>query len=80
MGTFSDSRISPTEAIELYNNLSLAELGQIANERNEFINHNKVFFNKNIHIEPTNICVNHCLFCSYRRKKNEPQSWEYSIE
>jgi len=43
------------------------------------INGKQVFFNRNIHLEPTNICVNHCAFCSYRRKKGEDGCWELGI-
>ncbi|MGL5913624.1 MAG: radical SAM protein, partial [Bacteroidales bacterium] len=39
-----------------------------------------VFFNRNIHLEPTNICVNRCKFCSYRRTEGENGSWDWSIE
>jgi aminodeoxyfutalosine synthase len=54
-------------------------LAVLANHVRERINGNKVFFNRNIHLEPTNICVNHCAFCSYRRRKGEEGCWELSI-
>jgi aminodeoxyfutalosine synthase len=40
----------------------------------------KVFFNHNFHIEPTNKCVYDCLFCSYRKPENDPECWDYSHE
>jgi len=39
-----------------------------------------VYFNQNFHLEPTNICVNHCKFCSYRRHEGQKGAWECSIE
>ena len=28
---------------------------------------NKVYFNHNFHVEPTNVCVYRCTFCAFRR-------------
>ncbi len=72
-------RISVEEAMWLYEHVNIANLGVLANNANQHVNGPKVYFNRNIHIEPTNICVNHCLFCSYRRRKGQKGSWEYSI-
>ncbi len=75
---FSGIRISEEDAILLYEKAELGFLGILAN----FIKnkkHNKdVFYNKNIHIEPTNICIYNCKFCSYQRKINQNGSWEFS--
>src|SRR6056297_102069 len=73
-------RITVEEGLWLYDNLDIASLGKLAHSVNMGINGAKVYFNRNIHIEPTNICVNHCLFCSYRRRKGAEGSWEYSID
>src|SRR5205085_12611759 len=44
-------------------------------------NGNNVFFNRNFHIEPTNVCVFACKFCSYSRVyKNREDGWELSAE
>ena len=72
-------RLNTSEGLELYN-LDLGILGIIASHINHHKNQNKVYFNKNFHIEPTNICVYNCKFCSYHRKFGEEGSWEYSIE
>lgn len=72
-------RLSPNEGIELFN-FDLGALGILANHINQQKNFDKVYFNKNIHIEPTNICIYDCKFCSYHRKVNQEGSWEYSIE
>ncbi len=76
----SDQRLSVDEALWLTEYANIAQIGALAAEKNERLNGHKVYFNRNIHIEPTNICVNHCLFCSYRRKQGEDGSWEYSID
>lgn len=75
-----NERIVPQEALWLAEHIDISRLGKLAAIRNNQLNGQQVFFNRNIHIEPTNVCINHCLFCSYRRRKGERESWEYSIE
>ncbi|MBN2778128.1 MAG: CofH family radical SAM protein [Bacteroidales bacterium] len=41
---------------------------------------NKVFYNKNTHIEITNRCVNKCKFCSFYREKGMPDCWDLETE
>ena len=74
-------RISSEEGLLLYNKGSISLLGSLANSIREQKNGNKTFFNKNIHIEPTNICVFDCKFCSYSRKLSKRvEAWEFTIE
>jgi aminodeoxyfutalosine synthase len=73
-------QISTSEALELYNCSNLAFLGVLANVIKKRLSGNYVFFNRNFHLEPTNICVNHCKFCSYRRREGQEGAWECSIE
>jgi len=77
----NQERITEKEGVILYTKAPLALLGTLANTIREQKNGNKTYFNKNIHIEPTNICVFDCKFCSYSRllsKKSE--AWEYTID
>jgi len=76
----SNERISINDGILLYKEGSLPFLSLLAEAVSERVSKNHVFFNRNFHIEPTNICINHCAFCSYRRRKGEEGCWEYSIE
>jgi len=71
--------ITPEEGILLFQEGSLPFLSVLADHVRHRINGKQVFFNRNIHLEPTNICVNHCAFCSYRRKKGEEGCWELGI-
>lgn len=77
---FNSERITPAEGQWLYENAETSALGLIATFVKHSISGDKVFFNRNFHIEPTNICIHNCLFCSYRRRINEPDAWEYSLE
>ncbi|MDX9725326.1 MAG: aminofutalosine synthase MqnE [Bacteroidales bacterium] len=71
-------RISPEDGLLLYKKADLTLLGVLASYVRRRINGNRVFFNRNFHIEPTNKCIYNCLFCSYHRRWDDPESWEYS--
>jgi aminodeoxyfutalosine synthase len=73
-------RISTEEAVKLYEEATLGTLGILAEYGRQRLNENKVYFNRNFHLEPTNICMYNCLFCSYSRKENEEGSWELTRE
>ncbi|MBI2279225.1 MAG: aminofutalosine synthase MqnE [Bacteroidetes bacterium] len=77
------NRLSPQEGLYLYQNADLSLLAMLANYIRENRHGNKTYFNKNFHIEPTNICVFDCKFCSYSkmlRDKEDFDAWEMSEE
>ncbi len=75
------NRISDKDCITLFEKGSLAFVGALANYIREKIHGNKVYFNRNFHIEPTNVCVFSCKFCSYSRLyANKEEGWELSID
>lgn len=77
----NQQRLSDEDGLQLYNTHDLSYLGLLADYVNTLKNRNIVYYNRNIHIEPTNICVYSCAFCSYSRLiKNKDQGWQYSIE
>lgn len=69
-------RISIDEAIILYNESSLFGLMELAMMVKKRASGNDVYYNKNFHIEPTNICKFNCKFCSYRKNEGEDDSWD----
>ncbi len=75
-----NKRITTEEGLYLYEKTDLPYLGLLANYIRERRHGNKTFFNKNFHIEPTNICIYSCTFCSYSRKFNNEDAWEYDFE
>ena len=78
---FNGYRISVDEGITLFEKGELNFLGIIANFVREKKNGDNVYFNRNFHIEPTNICVFDCKFCSYSRLlKQKEEGWELTIE
>lgn len=76
----NNQRISVEDAILLYEKAELGFLSVLSEYRNSQTNGKKVFFNRNFHIEPTNICVHNCRFCSFSRKRGEEGGWEYSLQ
>ncbi len=71
-------RITPEEGLMLYIKADLSLLGNLAGIMRRRYNGNLAFYNRNFHIEPTNICVYNCRFCSYHKKAGDPESWDYS--
>ncbi len=77
----ANERVSFDEGVFLYEKGELAYLGSLANHIKEKRHGDKVFFNRNFHVEPTNICVFDCKFCSYSRLlKHKNEGWELSEE
>jgi aminodeoxyfutalosine synthase len=74
-------RISDDECLVLFEKGSLGFVGSLANFIREKLHGNKTYFNRNFHIEPTNVCVFSCKFCSYSRLyAHKEEGWELSID
>lgn len=76
-------RISVADGILLFEEGELNFLGSLANTIRERLHGDATYFNKNFHIEPTNICVFDCKFCAYSkllRDKGDYDAWELSEE
>jgi aminodeoxyfutalosine synthase len=59
-------RITSDEALQLADCDDLLALGTLAARANEGRNGARVFFNRNRHINYSNICINACAFCAFR--------------
>jgi aminodeoxyfutalosine synthase len=74
-------RITPAEGLELFERGTLSYLGALANFVRERLHGDKTYFNRNFHIEPTNVCVFTCQFCSYSRLyAHRDEGWELTQE
>jgi aminodeoxyfutalosine synthase len=74
-------RITDEECLLLFEKASLGFVGALANEVRERLHGDRTFFNRNFHIEPTNVCVFSCNFCSYSRLyAHRDEGWELSAE
>ena len=73
-------RINFQEGVILFEKASVGYLGALANFVREKMHGDKTYFNRNFHIEPTNVCVFSCAFCAYSRLyANREEGWELSI-
>lgn len=77
----SGQRITDEDCLYLYEEVSLSDVGVLANHIREQRHGDVVYFNRNFHMEPTNVCLYTCTFCSYSRliKKRE-EGWEYTLD
>lgn len=74
-------RLTQEDGVTLFEKGDIGYLGALANHVREQKHGNKTYFNRNFHIEPTNVCVFTCKFCSYSRLyKNREEGWELSID
>ncbi len=74
-------RLSEEEGVLLFEKGELGFVGALANYVADKLHHGKVYFNRNFHIEPTNVCVFTCNFCSYSRQyKHRDDGWELGME
>jgi aminodeoxyfutalosine synthase len=78
---YNGERITDEEGLLLFEKGSLPFLGSLANYIREKKHGDVTYFNRNFHIEPTNVCVFTCNFCSYSRlyAKRE-EGWELSAD
>lgn len=77
----AQERLTQEDGITLFEKGDIGLLGALANHVRERKHGNKTYFNRNFHIEPTNVCVFTCKFCSYSRLyKNREEGWELSID
>ena len=79
---YNGERITEGEALELFEKADLSFVGALANFIREKKHGDVTFFNRNFHIEPTNLCIYTCKFCSYSRliKQRGEDSWEYTMD
>ena len=76
-----NERISFEEGVYLFEKASLPYVGALANWKRESLHGDITYFNKNFHIEPTNVCVFSCKFCSYSKLyAHKEEGWELTID
>jgi aminodeoxyfutalosine synthase len=76
----SGCRVSAEDAVELARSVNLIELGALAHARRLALHDSRAYFVSNLHINLTNICVNRCGFCAYRKDKDSPGAYVMSPE
>ena len=73
------TRLGDDDALALFASKDLAALGALANHVREARHGDLAFYNRNVHLNPTNVCVASCKFCSFARKEGETASPGYTM-
>jgi aminodeoxyfutalosine synthase len=69
------------DGLFLYQYPDLLAVGGLANEVREALHGDDTFFNVNFHINPTNVCVADCKFCSFARlEPDAPAAYTMSVD
>lgn len=71
-------RVDFDEAVLLDEQADLFTLGRLANTIRERKNGNVAYYNTNIHLNPTNVCVYRCKFCAFRSDLKDPKGYVFS--
>lgn len=78
---YAGERLSKEDGLLLFEKADLSFVGSLANHVREKLHGNNVYFNRNFHIEPTNVCVFSCNFCAYSRLyAHRDEGWELSMD
>lgn len=70
-------RISYDEGVFLAEKVDVLTLGGLANTVRERKNGNFAYYNTNIHLNPTNVCVYRCVFCAFRSDLRTPKAYTF---
>ena len=73
-------RLTTEDAITLWRHAPLWLLGELAVSRKRAASGELVYYNRNIHIEPSNICIFNCEFCSFRRRLGDADAWSLTLD
>ena len=74
-------RLTLDDGVRLFDSPDLLTVGWLANREREKRHGAKTFYNYNIRVEATNVCVASCLFCSFARlKPGDADAYTMSLE
>ena len=75
-----EGRIETNLGLELYSVSNLNSLFTLANMVKQSRFENQIFFNQNLHVNTTNICVLACRFCAFRKGPRHEDAYQLSVE
>lgn len=74
------TRLTEDDALALFRTRDILSVGEMADLANRRRNGDRVYFNVNRHINPTNVCVNRCRFCAFGKGKDEPLAYTMTMD
>ncbi len=72
-------RLDLNDGLKLFEHNNLFEVGMLANYSKKSRYGDYVFFNSNVHINQTNVCVLSCKFCAFSRTKRSKDAYSLSV-
>jgi len=73
-------RLDAADALALYHSHDIIGIGHLADSVRRKRHGNKAFFVYNQHVNYTNVCVNHCRFCAFSRRKGEDGGYVMTVD
>lgn len=73
-------RLTTSDAVTLWREAPLWLLSELAVSRKRASSGELVYYNRNIHLEPSNICIFNCEFCSFRRRQGDADAWNLTLD
>tara|TARA_Y100000591_G_scaffold333254_1_gene375035 strand:+ start:2183 stop:3382 length:1200 start_codon:yes stop_codon:yes gene_type:complete len=75
-----DQSLTTEDGLLLFSEPNLFELGRLANLHKQAMYGPKAYFNSNVHVNQTNICVLACRFCAFRRGSKADDAYALSVD
>jgi aminodeoxyfutalosine synthase len=72
--------LSLKDGVALYASRDIHGIGRMANFVREKLHGDRTYYNRNRHINYTNVCALSCKFCSFYRKRGEEGAYEMPVE
>jgi aminodeoxyfutalosine synthase len=72
--------LTSEDGVTLYRSRDVHSIGRLANFVREKLHGDRTYFNRNRHINYTNVCALSCKFCSFYRKRGEEGAYEMPVE
>src|SRR5436305_1141291 len=76
----SHEPLSQADGQALYASRDIHAIGRLANLVRTRLHGNRTYYNRNRHINYTNVCALSCKFCSFYRKRGEEGAYEMPVE
>ncbi|MBF0516137.1 MAG: aminofutalosine synthase MqnE [Nitrospirae bacterium] len=77
---YAAERLDSDDALELFHSDDLFGIGRAASSAAETRHDKKVYYTRNRHINPTNLCVNRCKFCAFSRSVGQDGAYAMTID
>ncbi len=73
------TRLSADDGLRLFQCPDVAAVGHLANIVRERLHGDLTWYNRNLHVNATNVCEASCIFCSFARlETGDPNAWTMS--